>query len=95
LLPWAWRAGDINRLLHGVQQQWRRSSTAHSSTAVSIEGEQCYVSSRRIRLNTDLFADKMHQKSFRGWAELHCMPVRNMNPPSEFTVFPGENEGWG
>ena len=47
------RASNIVRLLHGAhaagaQQQLRRSSTAHSSTAVSSEREQCHVYSRRV-----------------------------------------------
>jgi len=51
LLLWARREGDIDRLLHGSR---RPAATAHSSIAVSSKGEQCHVSSRRRKLNTDL-----------------------------------------
>ena len=44
LLLWAWRAGDIDRLLHG-----RRSAAAVG------ECGQCHVVSIHSKLNTDLF----------------------------------------
>ena len=47
LLLCARRTGDTDRLLHGAQQQLRRS-TAHSSKC-----GQCHVVSRRRKLDTD------------------------------------------
>jgi len=53
LLLWSRWEGNIDRLLQaGAQQQRRRNSTANNRTAVSSKDEQCYVYSRRRRLNT-------------------------------------------
>jgi len=56
LLPWAPRAGDIDRLLHGASAAgaaaFRSVSMYSSMAAVSSRCEQCHVSSRRSRLNT-------------------------------------------